>query len=277
MINILVPTDFSATAKKAVEYAVLVAKRTNATITILHIYQIPLVSVRPPYVANQEEVKKNISLAEKQLAKLEREIVGLKEISYVTKTLGMYWQIELPEIILEQNADIIIMGTNGASGLKEIVLGSNTARVIDTAKCPVLAIPVDAQCTKIEKVAFAYDKEFVENLSTFDFLIWFTKRFNTLLEVFHVKPSELDKDSTEERINTHHRKLYLKEIQHSYSEIVGNDIEEYINRYLIEKNIDVLVMMHRSRSLFERLFRRSFSKKMAYHTSIPLLVIPEKN
>jgi nucleotide-binding universal stress UspA family protein len=277
MLNILVPIDFSATAKKAVKYAVYSAQKTGATVVILHVYQIPIASPSNPYVPSPERVQENIRWAEEQLKNLDTEIEGLKDISYGTKTLPMYWQIEFPEIIQQQNADLIIMGTNGASGLKELIMGSNTASVIDNAKCPVLAIPLDAPCATIERLGFAYDKEFVENLTTLDFLVWFTKRFSTLLDVFHVKGSEQDSDSAEMRINAHHLKQYLSEIQHSYSEIVGDNIEEGINRYSLEMNIDVLAMMHRSRSLFERLFRRSYSKKMAYHTSIPLLVIPERD
>lgn len=278
MLNILVPTDFSPAAKKAVECAIHIAKRTNANVTLLHIYQIPVLSARGiPQVANIEVIHENLQLAEEQLKSIENEIGGLREITYTTKTLPMYWLIEFPEIIQEQNADLIIMGTNGASGLKELILGSNTAKVIDNSKCPVLAVPKDARCTKIENIAFAYDKEFLENLSTYCFLIQFTKRFNALLEVFHVKISEQNTDSNEQNLNTHNLKQYLKEIRYSYSEIVGEDVEKSINRYLLEKNIDILVLVHRNRNLFEQLFKKSFSLKMAYHTSIPLLIIPEKN
>ena len=276
MINILVPTDFSDAAKKALEYAVFVAKKTKAKLVILHIYHIPVISAIRSYAPSPEKVREDARLAEEKLNNLENEMMGLNEINYSTKSLPMYWLTEIPDIIQDQHADLIIMGTNGASGLKKVILGSNTAKVIDISVCPVLAVPVNAKCTKIENIGFAIDREFVEHLTTFDFLVWFVKQFNALVDIFHVNGPDQDIDHGPHQININRLREYLDTIEHSYNEIADKDVEAGIQQYVQEKNIDLLALMHRSRGLFERLFKKSISETLSYHASTPLLVISEK-
>ncbi|MBL7925089.1 MAG: universal stress protein [Bacteroidia bacterium] len=275
MITILVPTDFSTTAKKAVEYAVFFAKKVNAHLVILHVYQIPVVSLKPLYVANPEAVKEINRLAEEQLNRLVQEVEGLKDIRFTTKALPMNLLIEFAEILNRQHADLIIMGTNGASGLKELIMGSNTASVIESANCPVLAIPANAPCTGIGTIGFAYDKEIINDFENLEFLKWFTRHFKALIEVFHVNNAEPESSASRHDDTLNRLKKFLQNLPFNYSEIFHSNVEEGINACLEEKKVDVLALMHRSRSLFDSLFRKSYSKKMAYQTTIPLLVIPE--
>ncbi|HKR06176.1 MAG TPA: universal stress protein [Bacteroidia bacterium] len=273
--TILVPTDFSEPAKNALEYAIVFAKKTNARIIILHIYHIPLVSARVPFVSNPHIVKENIEFAEQQLKNLEFEMTELKNVDYEIKTAGRYWMIEFPEIIQSQNADLTVMGTNGASGLKEIIIGSNTGNVIELSKQPVLAIPRQARFKEIKNLGFAYDQESIQDMSRLDILKLFTGILNAGIQIFHVKDHTKKMDAPGPSNELVTLCNYLGAAIHSYTDFYGNEIEEGINKFIDEKKIDILIMIPRRHNLFQRLFKGSLTKKMAFHSKIPLLAIPE--
>jgi nucleotide-binding universal stress UspA family protein len=271
--TILVPTDFSDPARNALEYAAAIAGKSGAKIIILHIYQIPIATSRGvPFALGHEKVKENIKSAEEQFAKLEIIVSALKNVVYETKLVSGYWTMEFPEIINAQQADLTIMGTKGASGLKEIILGSNTARVIKDSLHPVLAIPWQARYKEIKHIGFAYDGESVD-YTVVQPLISLTKLLHTDIKIFHVKTNGNKKrgqSDPEALLNQ-----FFETVNYVYTDFYENDIEEGIGKYILEQDIDILAMIPRKHSLFYRLFNSSITRKMAFHTYVPLLAIPE--
>jgi nucleotide-binding universal stress UspA family protein len=186
----------------------------------------------------------------------------------------MNWLIELPEIILAQDAGLIVMGTQGAGGVKKLLLGTNTTRVIADAKCHVLVVPPQAGYTGFRNIALAYDKLYIEDMDTFTFLRNLTAASGSRLEIFHVNTEAKPEHALPEHVAELHS--FMSSVQHTYTELQGDSFDEEIDDHLAARKTDMLAMMHRNRSLFERLFRPSLSIQRAYHTEIPLLVIPEQ-
>ncbi len=271
MKTILVPTDFSNPATNALKFAIAIARKINAKIRILHIYNIPVMPGSIAYLPYPDEVQENIKSAEQQLENLPLQLPELKMVTYETKTVPGYWAMEIPEIIQDQNADLTVMGTKGASGLKEVVIGSNTASVIDGAKHPVLVIPEQAQYKGISNIGFAYDHEPVTD--KLKMLIVIAKLFNADVQIFHIK--EKDENDDGQIIPENSFKEHFGAVNYNYSNFYGDDIEDGINKYIETKNIDILAMVPRKYTIFYRLFKNSLTKKMAFHIKIPLLAIPE--
>lgn len=273
--TILVPTDFSGPANNALKYAVSLAVKTNAKILVLHVYHILVVPGRYPHALYPIEIQDNRKLAEQELMDLEKKVPELKKVVYNTKLISGYGGVdEILETIQAQNTDLTVMGTRGASGLKELLIGSNTASVIKGATRPVLAIPEQAQYREIRNIGFAYDHEPIEDMSQMDTLMEFAKLFKAVIQIFHVREDTEDIEVEPVVVGDPLNK-YLKKTTYSYTNVYENDVREGIDKYIDEKDIDILAMIPRRHDIFHRLFKSSITKKMAFRSTIPLLALPE--
>jgi len=131
MENILVPTDFSECARFALEVAVDLAKKTNCTIHLLHVVDIPVTSydVGMNTYENIPETMFLMNNAKESMAKLENDPI----LSGVTTTTMVEFDLTYSKINNEaenKNVDLIVMGSHGASGFKEFMIGSNAERVV---------------------------------------------------------------------------------------------------------------------------------------------------
>lgn len=160
MKRILVPTDFSENAMEACKVAAQIAKRTEATIFLLHVIDIPT-SVGPSGTGVvQDDIPEMIFLmkrAKQQFAELTKDPVfeGVTRIVEAVDFDSTYGQIT--KKAQEHEIDLIVMGSHGSQGLKEFFIGSNTERVTGLAKCPVLTVKGNPGTLNMENVVFASD------------------------------------------------------------------------------------------------------------------------
>ena len=138
--HLLVPVDFSENAQQALEYAIRLASKLEARLTLLHVIQaLPLgggdMGVTVPYT--YLEVLE-AEIARRMQACLERvTAVGLEGESIIVK--GVPFQ-EILETAKTQQVDLIVMGTYGRTGLQHVLLGSVAEKVVRLAPCPVLVV-----------------------------------------------------------------------------------------------------------------------------------------
>jgi len=268
--NILVPTDFSDQSFKAIEFATDLAKRTGAKVTILHIYNLGVVPGRTPYV-NPDKIKVQIENAELQFSSLRETIPGLSEINFEAKTVPMNWSREFPSIIHSQQFDLVIMGTKGSGGIREVMIGSNTASVIQGITKPLLAVPDECYMRPVKNIAFGYDHLGIENISKLDPLNMISRIFKASVHVFHIKT---DAGLNESAGHIAEILEYLP-AGTTFTEIEDEEVGVGIESFIESHHIDLLALMPRNKNLFERLFHKSITRIMAFHTRIPLLAIPE--
>jgi nucleotide-binding universal stress UspA family protein len=137
---ILVPVDFSEHSDKAVEYAIGLAKRFGSKLHVLHAYHVPVPIATPDQIAIPRDYFTSIrEAAGKRLKACGDKIAaeGIKSETHLTEMLPV---TAINETAKQVNADLIVMGTRGLTGLKHVLLGSVAERVIRTAPCPVLAL-----------------------------------------------------------------------------------------------------------------------------------------
>ena len=268
--TILVPTDFSEVAKNALIYAVNMAKEIKAKLIVLHVYYIPVLTGTKPYVLSPDLLINTTDLINQQLHEIELDNPEINQVKHEFLSMPGYTAAEINIAAKNQKADLIIMGTLGASGLQELLVGSNTASVIEEAFCPVLAIPVKAKFKSIKNIAFAYDHDAISVPLEFKTLIPLAESFKAEISIFHVKTYDKELISEEKESP---RLQYEQPVKHTYTSFYEEDIEEGINNFIQAKNIDILAMMPRKHNLFYKLFKSSLTKKMAFHTKIPLLAI----
>ena len=274
MKTILVPTDFSENAHMAIDYAVEIAGRMKSKILLYNFFRIPVYAGEAPFEPSLIEEMEQESQDQLNLLKVEiMEKNSRVEVDCISASSMNFEVEEICDVAIANNADLIIMGTKGASGLTKALLGSNTAHVIEKAHCPVLAVPENAEFRFIKKIVFATNFE-DEDLASIHFITDIAGYFDSDIIICHVADDD---------VSTHHESLRFENfktelakhaptIKMSFELIAGEDVPERLNEFFIKNKADMIAMSTKKRNLFDRLFDRSLTKEMAYHTDIPLLV-----
>lgn len=278
MKNILFPTDFSPNAHNALNFAVEIARKVNGNLILFHAYSVQLIDPNMPaeiYLSAYQEEEKS---AKESLEELSKKIIGLNKDDtgkslFTTEAIVTQGLVvdEVLSIINDYKIDIVVMGTHGSGGITELILGSNTASIIEKSLVPVLAIPQNAVYNGINNIVYAYD-DIQSGLPSFHRLLEFAEIYNAEITLLHIIESiantiELNKTEFQKIKNAvSYDKIRLELVKEE-------DVLEGINDYVNSHSIDVLAMSIRKRTLLDKIFNRSLTKKMAYHTKIPLLAL----
>ncbi|MCB0557944.1 MAG: universal stress protein [Lewinellaceae bacterium] len=278
MKNILFPTDLSPAAENAFIYALHLAAKLDATVTTLHVYVKPEVrgaglphTLSEFYASYDLEKFENYKDAIPALRDIQEAhgFSGVKVVHLMKP--GSKVVSTIVQTAKEEAADMIIMGTTGARGFKEVFLGSIAGEVLENAECPVLAIPEKAEFDGlIDQLAFTttYKEEEEKALEkVIDIMAPFHPEIHCInVDLAHTEPITHRMDQFKarfgERDNVH---FYVLE---------GNDIKEAITGFLEENKIDVLAMVTHKRNFLAELFNYSRTKMMSYHSRTPVLSIP---
>lgn len=277
MKRILVPTDFSATAKKAFHFALDIAKTGKGSVILYHNYM-PLES---PFI-DTEELRKQYNSQEE--AKLEQRLQTLKEkvpASYqdvpVSTVLGGTPLIYSILNFAEQNQiDLIVMGTQGASGFKKTIIGTVAARIVKNTKIPVLLVPEKFKWKPPGRIVFAADCQKTDRL-VLSRIFSLAELYSSELTVMHLCSA---KDIKNEKTDFDNYALTLQKEFSQFTldfQLIKTDsaIQSMKNLYK-EVPCDMIVMIRRNKPFWERFFLESFTEQTAFATHLPLLVVPEE-
>src|SRR6218665_353732 len=155
MNTFFVPSDLSANAASALTYAILLSKKTNASLVIYHCL------VKPPLEGDEQRA----GAALKAQAENAYSSLGFNKIADNIKFIIEFNPIK-EESILEKaeaaKANLIIMGTQGSTGLEKLFLGSITSNIISKSEVPVLAVPEKYSGSQLQNIVFCSDLENIE-------------------------------------------------------------------------------------------------------------------
>jgi nucleotide-binding universal stress UspA family protein len=269
--RILVPTDFSEVANNELKYAIGFAVQTKASIHVLHVKNFPVMDFSFPAEMYSTLIEEMETIARKGIDKIETTLLKPSGVTYTTESVAGFVNDEIEKCAEANNIDLIVMGTTGASGIQELLVGSNAATTIARSEIPVLVIPPTATFTEFKNIAYASDytePEFPALLR----LLFFAELNDASITVLHVK-SDYDQFFNSENNFFVRNRAHIKKENIKLVKLEKGDIAESINDYISEHGADLLVLAKHNRSFFDRLFHRSLSKQMAYHTQIPLLVL----
>lgn len=279
--KILVPVDFSHHSKAVLSQALDIAQRCHAEVIVLHVHSRPTVSRS---LERSSDLDLITAMEKSMLNRLRKKVKSnydtlISEISG-HENLKVKFMFELGVVvdkILEigekQKVNIILMGTRGVKGLEEF-WGTKTAEICMKTKIPVLVLPYHRLLDKPENIAYAYDLKSVPNLQMLNLV----KLFSTLYASrIHIITVNADKEITqEESDNLEKIRDYFKEFDPIVKTQHGDDAEKGIFKYLKENKIQMLVILHRHRSLLNDLFHESLTSKITFHSDIPVLALDER-
>jgi nucleotide-binding universal stress UspA family protein len=271
MKTILVPTDFSDPAKNALTYALAIARKSGARVILMHAYHRPA-SNTTSFRDITPILKQD---AEQDLQRLIRQMqADPLNASIVLEPVARRGNLvdELKKVVTETQADLIVMGTKGASGLAEMLIGTNTASVIEDTNCPVIAIPEYASYREIKNILYATDYQAADDEAILE-LTRFAALFDASILLLHVADRTSLQAGQDKMVDD-----YVERIKHkvsypnvSFRQEESSDVLNGLNNTIHSMNIDLVAMTTRKRNVYEKLFQGSITKKMAYHTDIPLL------
>jgi nucleotide-binding universal stress UspA family protein len=278
--SILVPTDFSANAMKAALYAGSVAQKSGATVYLLHVIEPVTDSIRQPYPLQErlmEEITNN-RIKEMKIFQSDLAIACpvVKTETEIAKGMTITSILDFAE---GQQIELIIMGTKGATGLKEIFMGSIAAGTIGRNKIPVLAVPDEYQPEVPDAILFD-TYHFEKNTDLLNKIVEMAKLFSASIHVAVFVDSD-NADATDYLYNKRQLNHYIDFLKKTFPNIAfkselpeGSEFEETMEKYDTRSEVDIIAMITYLKSFWERLMKKSATKKMAFHSKIPVLAIP---
>jgi nucleotide-binding universal stress UspA family protein len=279
MKKIIVPTDFSPNAGKALNFAVEIAKVAKASVLLVHVSDMVDIPFREKTALELKYNLPNDDCIQLELSNIQKDIEAGKQFSIGTKLYAGHISTTIIQAAEENHADMIIMGTLGDAAFKEKLFGSITAAVIGKSTIPVLAVPILSEWD-VPKHILMVVNHFEDDPAMAKPAIELAALFEAKVTVvvFTDKQTAVPADYLENArgIVSYEEKLKaaFNDINLEPDRLYGNDFVETLDEYIDENYIDILVMLTHKRNLTESLFHRSMTKKMSYHTNTPLLAIP---
>ena len=278
MKKILLPTDFSENSLNAIYYALKLLKGENCTFYLLNTYTPTIYNydfqLKPGGLGNVVEVPINTIGELEDLKKdLKSKFVNAKH-KFINISAFNSLTDEIKNLVIQEKIDLIVLGTKGASGIKEVVFGSNTIHIIQKVKCPVLSIPDGNIFEKPTEILFPtdYGIDFTEN--HLDILKTIVNNFKSKIHVLNVS---LGQDLTEaESANKERLEKLLAEFNDTYHRVIDDGVPQAINKFQMLKPIKLLMMINNKHSFFENLFFKPVINKIGFNLTVPFLVIPSK-
>ncbi|MEO6549061.1 MAG: universal stress protein [Ferruginibacter sp.] len=274
MKTIIVPVDFSTTSANAAEFAGNLAAFYGADIWLYHAYEIPIALSEFAYpvvdIADmQKAAEHELELAkEVTISKLNR------AITINTKAEMNVLQLGLDNFCDAIKPDMVVMGLSGKKTLTRLIVGSNTIKTVFNLIYPILIVPPKAAFIPVKKIGFACDYRQVEERTPVTFLKRIVKDFHAELHVLNV--DHTNKKTVAENLSESHV-IYdlLRDTKAEFHSIDAGEITDGINWFIDHPKLDWLVIIPKKHRLLDKLFKRSHTKELVYHTHIPLLCIHE--
>ncbi len=271
MKKILVPVDFSKQAEYAAKVASQIAKKNNHEIFLLHMLDLPVGVIDPASFGSNNNAPMGLLFLQRAHEKFEE----FKKLPFfdglkISDTVQFHKTYDgIIEQSLKNDVDLIVMGSQGASGLEEILVGSNTEKVVRNSTVPVLVIKEDIDDFQIKNIVFASDFN-IKNKPSFQNILDFTKEFDSKIHLLKVntvqdfESTKVSSDTIRNFINGHDLQNYTLNIYNDRS------IEEGILNFskLIEADL-IIVNTHGKRGL-AHIFSNSISEELTNHSKLPV-------
>ncbi len=283
MKKILVPTDFSKTSITALEVAAEIASKSSAEITLLHVVEEATpdsYNITGEWRTTQDWSNRlfTLKLLEKAKAQLEKLVLDPKFSSVKVNgelRLGNAFH-GMRTIITEHKVDLVVMGTQGQSKLEEMIIGSNTERVVRHAKCPVLS--VHKKPAKVDFKNIVYATAMHKDEEVFTKILKRTQQiYDSTIHLVRINtPGDFQRDYVvKEYMEKFAKKLRLK----NYTINIFNDIteEEGIIYFAETIDADLIAMATHGRTGFAHVMAGSIAEDVVGHSKRPVLTFVVKH
>lgn len=277
MKNILVPTDFSENSIRALKYAQVLFGSEECNFYILYVGTLldTKNDAETMQYANGDSDNTKRKLAD--LVKETRQhspeanhfFFPLHEYGFFIPTIKKH--------LSEQNIDLIVMGTKGASGIKEKVVGTNTGDVITKVQCNTLVVPTQVELSKPREIAFPTDLNIFYSLKMLRPMIEMVNRGKSQFRIMHALQAG-DQLTEEQKNNKEYLLDFMKETfpdSYSFHTITNKKVKSAIQCFVESREIDMMFMVAKNLNFIQQILFDSIVEQISFHTKIPFYVIHE--
>jgi nucleotide-binding universal stress UspA family protein len=277
MKHIILPSDFSENAWKAMSYAAGLYHNTPCKFYIINTYSLPTsfagtggINLPVQDMSMGKESAKQLEILLKQFKDLDHHDLSTFE------TKSTYGSVIVAIKNLEEGLEvtpIVVMGTKGATGLGKFFFGSTTTDVIKKCKSPVVCVPNLANLGTPKSVMFAMDDLVISSQSEVQPLIELAEEWDSKIATVHINDSKnVPADKTPEEIVSDY---YLNRVEQSFHNIPGKNIEDELMHFAEVNEIDLIAMIKRDQGFWNNFFSTSLTENMAFYSKIPLLILKD--
>jgi nucleotide-binding universal stress UspA family protein len=277
MKNILVPTDFSENAIRALKYAQVLFSAEECNFYILYVGTLldTKNDAETMQYANgdSDNTKKKLADLVKETRQHSLEanhfFFPLHDYGFLIPTIKKH--------LGEQNIDLIVMGTKGASGIQEKVVGTNTGDVITKVQCNTLVVPMQVELSKPREIAFPTDLNIFYSLKMLRPMIEMVHRGKSQFRIMHALQAG-DQLTEEQKSNKEYLLDFMKETfpeSHSFHTITNNKVKSAIQCFVESREIDMMFMVAKNLNFIQQILFDSMVEQISFHTKIPFYVIHE--
>lgn len=276
--KILIPTDFSETANLALDHAVNLAKLLDSEIVLHHVistfsFRVNLPEVTDAEEAHQHKLSGAVGAKLKQLADDIRQRAGIKVSTLISS--GRI-KDEVVRAAEQTDADLIVMGTHGVSGLREFFMGSNAFRVVSDAPCPVLTLRSTVKYLGFKNIIVPIDNSF-HSREKLSISIRMARTYGATLHVCGLRSH----DHNDEELNGRFRMkmkqvedfILEKEVDHTITTLFCSNIAKTTMDYAKEKAGDLIIIVNEGEINDTGFFLGAYAQQIVNHSSIPVLSI----
>ena len=270
--RILVPVDFSETGMLAIDHAASMAKRFSAHLYLLH--AVKSIEYAHSEVEPEAEVRKTEEahyITSERIDKIVGDLRGRHAIDISPLiNVGKLAQ-SVGKTCKDQNIDLVIMGTHGASGFEEYVKGSNADKVIDASPCPVITIQSPVKTTGFTDIVMPIDNSF-HSRQKIDYVIEIAKQYNSKIHILGLlnKMEYLDKKKFNIKLDSVENVIKKTKLQYVRKLVDCRDIAAEAIKYAYEVRADLLVIMtDREESRYSGFFLGYMAKHVINHSKVP--------
>lgn len=277
MKKILVPTDFSDQAESALKVAAQLAKTYNAEIYLLHMLELPAQLIDPTLDGNPNSLPEAI-----YFMKLARKRFSDVLSSDYLDGLTVYETVQFNEAFEgimtfsnENDVDLVVMGSHGASGFKEIFIGSNTEKVVRNSDIPVLVVKNELEVSKVKSMVYATDL-MPKNRDSFLEAVNFAKKMDLEMHVVYINTA--NKFKTDEYINKK-KAVFFKDVDfdnYSFDLYGAESIEKGILKFAAFKKASLIGVSTHGRKGIAHFLNGSISEDLVNHAKIPVITFKIK-
>lgn len=276
MRKVLVPTDFSDNAFNALQYACQVFKYERSDFFLIHayadeVYQHNKVVRRSLLNELKEETfQKSERSLEDTLSRIRDYSPNPRHKFNIISVFGTLTD-ELNDLVNTENIDIVVMGTRGKTNDRKITFGSNTVQVLKYVQCPVLAIPEGYAYHPPKELLFPTDYMVPYKRRELKLLCEMSGSFKSTIHMLYINP--IKKLSLRQEDNKEFLKSCLQKAELYFETTAEEDKTVAVTKYIVHKDIDMLVMVNSRHSHLEDMLYQSTIDKIGLHIKIPFLVL----
>lgn len=277
MKRVLFPTDFSEAATNAFVHTLEFANSIDAELVLLHAFDLPVFD-NQYFPENYMIIYESVELSQFEMFKDElpklRAIAEKRNLSNIKMTHRLMdgsLSNTIERAIKEDNIDYVVMGTEGATGWFDVLLGTNATSVISDVSIPVLSVPMDTHFKKVKHIGFTTRFRPKDKIALQQ-VLEIAKKMNAKIKCLYVKTE--NSDVTKETIKEWEDDFANEPVE--FNIVLSDDVRDSILDFIMYKEVQILTMLTYKRNFFENLFHHSLTQDCAANLDIPVLSIPIK-